>query len=104
MTGYYEAWSADGFTAAIGQCVLSLRHMRMSNTAIMNECGRIWKKSTMTYFEDCSYIHVETETSFTFVCGRGSCSCLVKISKSEALKNCGICLVFSVFTWTLGLT
>lgn len=43
MTCYYEAWSSDGFAAAVGQCVLSLRHMRMS-TAIMNECGRIWKK------------------------------------------------------------
>ena len=43
MTCYYEAWSSDGFAAVVGQCVLSLRHMRMS-TAIMNECGRIWKK------------------------------------------------------------
>jgi bacterioferritin-associated ferredoxin len=43
MTCYYEAWSSDGFAAAVGQCVLSLRHMRMS-TAVMNECGRIWKK------------------------------------------------------------
>jgi len=49
MTCYYEAWSSDGFAAAVGQCVLSLRHMRMS-TAVMNECGRIWKKLTMTYF------------------------------------------------------
>lgn len=92
MTCYYEAWSCDGFAAAVGQCVLSLRHMRMS-TAIMNEYGRIWKKSTMTYFEECSYIHVETDTSFTFACGRGSYSCWAEISKLEVSKNCGICLV-----------
>ena len=49
MTRYLEAGSSDGFAAAVGQCVLRLRHMRMS-TAIMNECGRVWKKSTMTYF------------------------------------------------------
>jgi hypothetical protein len=47
------------------------------------------KKSTTTYFEDCSYIYVERDTSFTFACGRGIHSCWVEISKSEVLKNCG---------------